>query len=136
VEAIFDSVPHFRGHTQEIVHMTRNLRGDTYRFAWVPSTQQEGQSCRATKDINGHVTGRFVVVEVLHRLLLGSLRIFPAMFACQTFPLTSIAVSHRADFHAGADDRSTANPNIGPDFDGLAYSCFRRSSAFIGCVAV
>ena len=42
VEAIFDSVPHFKGHTQEIVHMTRCLLGDAYRFAWTPSTPQEG----------------------------------------------------------------------------------------------
>ena len=42
LEAIFDSVPHFRGHTQEIAHMTRSLLGDAYRFAWVPSTPQAG----------------------------------------------------------------------------------------------
>jgi hypothetical protein len=42
LEAIFDSVPHFRGHTPEIVHMTRCLLGDAYTFAWVPSTPQEG----------------------------------------------------------------------------------------------
>jgi hypothetical protein len=42
LEAIFDSVPHFRGHTQEIVHMTRCLLGDAYKFAWVPSTPKEG----------------------------------------------------------------------------------------------
>lgn len=42
LEAIFDSVPHFRGHTQEIVHMTRSLLGDAYQFAWTPSTPQEG----------------------------------------------------------------------------------------------
>jgi hypothetical protein len=40
--AIFDSVPHFRGHTQEIVHMTRLQLGDAYRFAWVPTTPEEG----------------------------------------------------------------------------------------------
>lgn len=27
------SVAHFRGHTQELIHMTRTLRGDGYRFA-------------------------------------------------------------------------------------------------------
>ena len=42
LEAIFDSVPHFKGHTQEIIHMTRRLLGDDYKFAWVPSTPQEG----------------------------------------------------------------------------------------------
>jgi hypothetical protein len=36
LEAIFDSVPHFRGHTQEIIHMTRSMLGDTYVFAWTP----------------------------------------------------------------------------------------------------
>jgi hypothetical protein len=30
--ALFDSVPHFRGHTQEIVHLTRALLGDAYQF--------------------------------------------------------------------------------------------------------
>lgn len=40
--AIFDSVPHFRGHTQEIVHMTRLQLGDAYRFAWVPTTPEQG----------------------------------------------------------------------------------------------
>lgn len=38
--AIFDSVPHFRGHTQEIVHMTRLQLGDGYKFAWTPSTPE------------------------------------------------------------------------------------------------
>ena len=40
--AIFDSVPHFRGHTQEIVHMTRLQLGDSYQFAWTPTTPEEG----------------------------------------------------------------------------------------------
>jgi Protein of unknown function (DUF1572). len=34
--AIFRSLPHFRGHTQEIIHMTREMVGDAYRFAWTP----------------------------------------------------------------------------------------------------
>jgi uncharacterized protein DUF1572 len=42
IGAIFDSVPHFRGHTQEIVHMTRSLLGDAYRFAWAPATPEQG----------------------------------------------------------------------------------------------
>jgi hypothetical protein len=42
LEAIFDAVPHFRGHTQEIVHMTRALLGAAYQFAWTPTTPQEG----------------------------------------------------------------------------------------------
>jgi hypothetical protein len=40
--AIFDSVPHFRGHTQEIIHLTRLQLGDAYRFAWTPTTPEQG----------------------------------------------------------------------------------------------
>jgi hypothetical protein len=40
--AIFDSVLHFRGHTQEIVSLTRLQRGDTYKFAWTPTTPEQG----------------------------------------------------------------------------------------------
>jgi hypothetical protein len=40
--AIFDSIPHFRGHAQEIVHLTRELLGDSYRFAWKPTTPEQG----------------------------------------------------------------------------------------------
>jgi hypothetical protein len=40
--AIFDSVPHFRGHTQEIVHLTRLQLGDAYQFAWTPRTPEQG----------------------------------------------------------------------------------------------
>lgn len=40
--AIFHSVPHFRGHTQEIIYRTRCFLGEKYQFAWTPSTAQEG----------------------------------------------------------------------------------------------
>jgi hypothetical protein len=40
--AIFDSVPHFRGHTQEIIHLTRLQLGEAYRFAWAPTTPEQG----------------------------------------------------------------------------------------------
>jgi hypothetical protein len=40
--AIFDSIPHFRGHTQEIVHMTRLQLGDAYQFAWKPTSPEQG----------------------------------------------------------------------------------------------
>jgi hypothetical protein len=40
--ALFDCVPHFRGHTQEIVHMTRLQLGDAYQLAWEPKTPEEG----------------------------------------------------------------------------------------------
>ena len=41
--AIFDSIPHFGGHTQEIVNLTRQQLGDSYRFEWAPSTAEEGE---------------------------------------------------------------------------------------------
>lgn len=40
--AVFNSIPHFRGHTQEIVHLTRAQLGDAYQFAWTPTTAEEG----------------------------------------------------------------------------------------------
>lgn len=40
--AIFDSVPHFKGHTQEIACLTRMQLGDEYRFFWQPTTPEEG----------------------------------------------------------------------------------------------
>jgi hypothetical protein len=40
--AIFDSVPHFRGHAQEIIHLTRLQLGDRYGFAWTPTTPAQG----------------------------------------------------------------------------------------------
>jgi len=42
LKAIFDSVPHFRGHTQEIIHMTRTLCGPAYKFAWQPPEEGRG----------------------------------------------------------------------------------------------
>jgi hypothetical protein len=42
VAAIFDSVPHFRGHTQEIVGLTRLQLGDAYKFAWAPASAEQG----------------------------------------------------------------------------------------------
>lgn len=42
LKAIFDSVPHFRGHTQEIISMTRLQLGDVYKFAWTPTTSEQG----------------------------------------------------------------------------------------------
>ncbi|OWK45519.1 DinB family protein [Fimbriiglobus ruber] len=42
VAAIFNSVPHFRGHTQEIIHLTRLQLGDAYKFAWTPITPEQG----------------------------------------------------------------------------------------------
>ena len=42
MQAIFHSVSHFRGHTQEIVHMTRCQLGDSYEFDFVPTTAEAG----------------------------------------------------------------------------------------------
>ena len=36
MQAILHSAAHFRGHTQEIVHMTRCQLGDSYQFDFVP----------------------------------------------------------------------------------------------------
>jgi len=33
IQAAVRSVAHFRGHTQEIIHMTREILGDKYQFA-------------------------------------------------------------------------------------------------------
>ncbi|MCE9534512.1 MAG: DUF1572 domain-containing protein [Planctomycetes bacterium] len=40
--AALHSVSHFRGHVQEIIHMTRTILGDGYRFAFVPKTPEQG----------------------------------------------------------------------------------------------
>lgn len=42
IGAIFHSLSHFRGHTQEIVHMTRCQLGEDYEFAFVPKTPEQG----------------------------------------------------------------------------------------------
>jgi hypothetical protein len=42
VAALFDNIAHFQGHTQEIVHMTRLQLGDAYKFAWMPTTPEQG----------------------------------------------------------------------------------------------
>ena len=41
-QAIFDSVAHFRGHTQEIVYITRQQLGEKYEFDFVPQTSEQG----------------------------------------------------------------------------------------------
>lgn len=42
IQALFETVAHFRGHSQEIVHMTRRLLGDRYEFDFVPQTPEQG----------------------------------------------------------------------------------------------
>ncbi len=39
--AILHAVPHFRGHVQEIIHMTRVQLGDRYTFDFVPTTPEQ-----------------------------------------------------------------------------------------------
>lgn len=39
--AIFDSVPHFKGHTQEIICLTRLQLGEAYTFFWQPETPEQ-----------------------------------------------------------------------------------------------
>lgn len=40
--AICDSVSHFKGHSQEIVYVTRMLLGEGYRFLFVPISKEMG----------------------------------------------------------------------------------------------
>ncbi|MEE3372742.1 MAG: DUF1572 family protein [Planctomycetota bacterium] len=42
IGAVFHSASHFRGHTQEIVHMTRCQLGDSYKFDFIPTTAEQG----------------------------------------------------------------------------------------------
>jgi hypothetical protein len=42
LSAVFDSLAHLAGHTQEIVCLTRLQLGDAYRFAWAPETPEQG----------------------------------------------------------------------------------------------
>ena len=42
LSAIFASVSHFNGHTQEIVYATRLQLGDGYRILWTPATPAQG----------------------------------------------------------------------------------------------
>ncbi len=44
--ATFDSLAHLTGHVQEIVCLTRMQLGDSYRFAWVPTTPEQGAPAR------------------------------------------------------------------------------------------
>jgi Protein of unknown function (DUF1572) len=39
--AITDTVAHFRGHVQEIIHMTREQVGEKYRFDFVPKGKEQ-----------------------------------------------------------------------------------------------
>jgi hypothetical protein len=39
--ATFDTIAHFRGHTQEIIHMTREQLGAAYRFDFEPRGEEQ-----------------------------------------------------------------------------------------------
>lgn len=42
LSAVFDSLGHFNGHTQEIIYITRSQLGDDYEFQWTPSSPEQG----------------------------------------------------------------------------------------------
>jgi hypothetical protein len=42
LSALFDSLAHLSGHTQEIVYITRLQLGNAYQFAWKPATPEQG----------------------------------------------------------------------------------------------
>ena len=44
MQAILHSAAHFRGHTQEVVHMTRCQLGDSYEFDFIPPTTEQGDA--------------------------------------------------------------------------------------------
>jgi len=39
--AVTNTISHFRGHTQEIIHMTRGQLGEKYRFDFVPKGEEQ-----------------------------------------------------------------------------------------------
>ena len=39
--AVFDTVAHFRGHVQEMIHITRSAVGDRYQFYFVPQGPEQ-----------------------------------------------------------------------------------------------
>jgi len=41
-KGLLHTVPHFQGHTQEIIGLTRQQLGDGYRFYWQPQTAEQG----------------------------------------------------------------------------------------------
>ncbi len=41
IAAIMDTIPHFRGHVQEIIHITRQQLGEKYRFDFVPKGKEQ-----------------------------------------------------------------------------------------------
>lgn len=48
-DAIFLVIPHFRGHVQEIIHMTRVQVGEAYQFDYVPKGAEQVSANRGAK---------------------------------------------------------------------------------------
>jgi len=46
--AVFHSVTHFEGHAQEIISMTRQIKGESYEFQWVPKSKEQGSASEAS----------------------------------------------------------------------------------------
>jgi hypothetical protein len=44
VSALWQTVSHFHGHVQEIIHLTREQLGDGYRFDFVPKGAEQGSA--------------------------------------------------------------------------------------------
>jgi hypothetical protein len=42
IAALWHAIPHFRGHTQELIRQTRTILGPAYQFAWKPTTPEQG----------------------------------------------------------------------------------------------
>jgi len=42
LSALLDTLGHLRGHTQELIYITRLRRGEAYQFHWQPTTLEQG----------------------------------------------------------------------------------------------
>jgi hypothetical protein len=70
LSAVFGSLTHLEGHSQEIVYVTRLLLGDEYRFAWAPATPEQGAPA-APQPVEETVAARDAVFEQGLSLPLG-----------------------------------------------------------------
>lgn len=46
MQAMFKVIPHFQGHVQEIIHITREQLGQAYRFDFVPKGEEQTSAGR------------------------------------------------------------------------------------------
>lgn len=51
LSAVFDCLTHLKGHTQEIIYITRTQLGDAYHFAWIPTPEQGGTPVPETVEV-------------------------------------------------------------------------------------